>query len=88
MIEDTHTSYLPSYGMGWRQPGTAIEALKGITDDLHSGWHDQPVTFADVDFVHFYRGTCVLRKTGLPSRSGFRDRLRAAAARRSGAWTG
>ena len=35
VIEDLHTSYLSSFGMSYRQPGTAIEELKGLVDVLH-----------------------------------------------------
>lgn len=35
IIEDLHTSYLPSFGMSYRQPGTVVEELKDLVDALH-----------------------------------------------------
>jgi len=88
VVEDTHTSYLQSYGMGWRWPGTTIANLTGYVDDLHQAWHHQPVTFADLESIHFYRGTCVLKKLAPARRRSLGTRIDAAAARRTGAWTG
>ena len=88
VIEDTHTSYLEGYGMGWRQPGSTIEELKNFVDDLHRGWHEEPVVFDDLECVHFYRGTCVLRKSVAKSQGERRRRLNAAAASRTGHWAG
>jgi hypothetical protein len=88
IIEDTHTSYLESYGMGWRRPGSTISELTGCVDDLHRDWHEESATYPDIDFVHFYSGACVLGKRAAVRRNAFVQRLNAAAARRSGAWTG
>jgi hypothetical protein len=88
VIEDTHTSYLERYGMGWRQPGTTIAELTGYVDDLHRAWHRQAATYLDLGFVHFYPGTCVLGKQAAPKGVSLWARLDALAARRSGAWTG
>jgi len=62
IIEDTHTSYLDEYGMGWREPGTTIEFLKGIVDDIHSRWHDKPALIRPCHSIAFYDEACVLRK--------------------------
>jgi hypothetical protein len=88
VVEDTHTSYLESYGMGCRAPDSTIARLTGYVDDLHKGWHSTPATFEDLDFVHFYPGTCVLQKEEPTRTRPIVQRLNAAAARRSGAWTG
>jgi hypothetical protein len=88
VVEDTHTSYLESYGMGWRQPGTTIAHLTGYVDDLHRGWHEHAASCPDLAFVHFYAGTCVLGKAEPTNRAPVLARLDAVAARRSGAWTG
>lgn len=88
VVEDTHTSYLEQYGMGWRRPGTTIELLTGVVDDLHRDWHEHPPSLPDVAFVHFYPGTCVVGKEDPPGRETLLERLDASAARRSGAWTG
>lgn len=88
IVEDTHTSYLESYGMGWRRSGTTISELTGYVDDLHRDWHHEETTHADLDFVHFYSGTCVLGKASPTTRGPLVRRLDAVAARRAGAWTG
>ena len=62
--------------------------LTGYVDDLHQAWHHQPVTFADLESIHFYRGTCVLKKLAPARRRSLGTRIDAAAARRTGAWTG
>ncbi len=62
IVEDTHTSYLPDYGMRWREPGTTMEFLKGVADDVHFHWHDRPVLLRDCESVSFFSGSCVLRK--------------------------
>jgi Methyltransferase domain len=88
VVEDTQTSYLEQYGMGWREPGSTIERLKALVDDVHAGFHDRPVRFEELEFVHFYPATCLLGKSSGPRRSGLRARIDAAAARDTGAWTG
>lgn len=88
VVEDTHTSYLESYGMGWRRPGSTISELTGYVDDLHGDWHQEAATHSDLEFVHFYPGTCVLGKKPHLRGNSLMQRLDAAAARRSGAWTG
>jgi cephalosporin hydroxylase len=62
IVEDTHTSYLPEYGMRWREPGTTMEFLKGVADDVHAHWHDRPVLLRDCESISFFSGSCVLRK--------------------------
>ena len=62
IVEDTHTSYLSDYGMGLGQPGTAIELLKSVVDDVHAMWHDGEVTLPQCEWVVFANEACVLRK--------------------------
>jgi cephalosporin hydroxylase len=88
VVEDTHTSYLTSYGMGRGMPSSTIAALTAHVDDLHGEWHQEGVACNDLDFVHFYAGTCVLGKRAAATHSQLAYRINAAAARRSGAWTG
>lgn len=38
VIEDLHTSYWKDWEGGYQQPGTAIELVKELIDDMH-GWH-------------------------------------------------
>ena len=62
IVEDTHTSYLPAYDMAWRSPGSTVEFLKGVVDDVHAMWHDRFVSLAGVRSIHFYDETCLLKK--------------------------
>ena len=61
-IEDVHTSYLGRWSPGWRQPGTTIEVLKEIVDDVNWYWHQRDAVLDDVESVHFYSELCVLTK--------------------------
>jgi Methyltransferase domain len=67
IIEDTHTSYLVDFNMRWRQPGTTIEFLKGVVDDVHAMWHEELVILPELTEIHFYNETCVLRKASSPT---------------------
>jgi hypothetical protein len=62
VVEDLHTSYMPAYNMRWREPGTAMEFLKGIADDVNGAWHDRPVILRDIYSLAFFQELCVLRK--------------------------
>jgi predicted O-methyltransferase YrrM len=64
VIEDTHTSYLEKYEMGWREPRTTIEAMKGVADDLHGRFHDHPVEYPGVKSLHFFPKLCVMCRAG------------------------
>jgi hypothetical protein len=48
--------------MRWREPGTTMEFLKGVADDVHAHWHDRPVLLRDCESISFFSGSCVLRK--------------------------
>jgi hypothetical protein len=63
LCEDTHTSYLPSHGGGYRQPGTFIEYAKGFVDSLN-GWHGPRIDglTRTTHGAHFYGGVVVLEK--------------------------
>jgi hypothetical protein len=39
MCEDTCTSYLPSYGGILKSPGTFLEYVKNLIDDMHAWWY-------------------------------------------------
>lgn len=59
LCEDTHTSYWPEYGGGYRRRGTFIEFAKSLVDDQHA-WHSRQKSFqpseltALVGGIHFY----------------------------------
>jgi cephalosporin hydroxylase len=68
VCEDTHTSFVPEYGGGFRRPGTFLEYAKGLVDNLY-GWYSREwerlavneytvSTFA----AHFYDSVFVLEK--------------------------
>ena len=62
LVEDLHTSYMRAYNMGWREPGTTMEFLKDVADDVNGAWHDRPVIFRDVYSLAFFQELCILRK--------------------------
>lgn len=39
-VEDLHTAYWPDYQGGHRQPGTFIDLVKDVIDDMHGWYHD------------------------------------------------
>ena len=51
VIEDLITSYWRPYGGGYRRPGTAIELVKQLIDDMHGWYHNGPVRSAAKDQV-------------------------------------
>lgn len=64
-IEDVHTSYLGRWSPGWRQPGTTIEVLKELVDDVNSYWHRRGARLSDLESVQFYPELCVMSKRPL-----------------------
>jgi cephalosporin hydroxylase len=62
IVEDIHTSYMPEYNMRWREPGTAVEFLKGVADDVHERWHDRPVMLHDCATITFVQEACLMTK--------------------------
>jgi SAM-dependent methyltransferase len=62
LIDDVHTSYRESYGMGRGQAGTTIEYLKAAIDDIHVREHGQDVSLPGLEEAHFYFHLVVLRK--------------------------
>jgi cephalosporin hydroxylase len=67
LCEDTHTSYMPEYGGGYKQPGTFIEHAKNIVDSLHAHHARETVPH---DYytqhcigLHFYDSIVVLDKS-------------------------
>ena len=68
LCEDTHTSYLPEYGGGYRQPGTFIEAVKPLIDRLNAYFSKDTSQLAPDEFtrttdsMHFYDSVVVIEK--------------------------
>ena len=69
LCEDTHTSYMPVFGGGYRQPGTFIETVKPLIDRLHA-FHsvDQSQLAPDeftrsTDSLCFYDSVVVIEKS-------------------------
>ena len=66
VVEDMHTAYWSGgYGGGYRRPGSAIELVKTVVDDLHGWYHDKPARLiapSEVRGVHFYDSIAVIEK--------------------------
>ena len=68
LCEDTHTSYMPIFGGGYRQPQTFIEMVKPLIDRLHAFHSPDPSQLAPDDFtrttdsMHFYDSVLVIEK--------------------------
>jgi hypothetical protein len=71
LCEDLHTSYMPSYGGGFRKEGTFVERAKSLVDSLHGWYADDPVVDRAVkvdDFtrsahsIHFYDSVVAIEK--------------------------
>lgn len=65
-IEDMHTSYWPDgYDGGYKRPGTAVELVKQMIDDMHGWYHAHPVETPAKDKVkalHVYDSITVVEK--------------------------
>jgi len=72
LVEDTHTAYWPAYGGGLGKPGTFIERMKALIDEMHA---DNPNhrAMAEEDIqgsavsrmtraLHFYDSMVVIEK--------------------------
>lgn len=68
LCEDTHTSYLPEYGGGYRQPNTFVEAVKPLIDRLNAYFSRDFSQLAPDEFtrttdsMHFYDSVLVIEK--------------------------
>lgn len=66
LVEDTHTSYWPSFGGGLHEPGSFVEWAKARVDDLH--WRHDPaidrgsIWATDLDGIHCYDSVVVFDK--------------------------
>tara|TARA_Y100001968_G_C19449572_1_gene767606 strand:+ start:3984 stop:4694 length:711 start_codon:yes stop_codon:yes gene_type:complete len=60
LVEDTHSSYWPGFGGGYRNEASFIEYAKRIVDKMHSWWTDQDDLFPydpfakEINGVRFY----------------------------------
>ncbi len=68
IVEDTHTSYWPGFGGGYRRKGSFIETAKSLVDQFHSWYTDQEEVFKfhaaakQVHSVAFYDSMVVVEK--------------------------
>lgn len=55
LCEDTHTSYFPAHGGGVQRPGTFLEYIKELIDDMHA-WYHEPLATLDSSYManHLY----------------------------------
>lgn len=59
-IEDLHTAYWNQYGGGHGRPGTAVELVKSLIDDMHRWWHDKGS--AEIGAIHVYDSIVFIEK--------------------------
>ncbi len=80
MVEDMHTAYWPNWNGGLRKPGTFIEEMKNLVDELHGGplnetqnVHDVPVSEISklTRAVHFYPSIVVVEKGAFVNKEAF-----------------
>ncbi len=68
IVEDTHTSYWPGYGGGYREEASFIEYAKRLVDKMHSWYTDQDKIFPfdeiakQMNGVRFYDSVVVVEK--------------------------
>jgi len=68
VVEDTHTSYWPGFGGGFREPASFIEFAKDLVDRMHSWYTDQDAEFPlhplarEIGSVQFYDSMVVIEK--------------------------
>ena len=67
ITEDVHTSYWPDYGGGYRRPGTFIEHVKSMIDQVNA-WHSRNPAFGPdswtqtIGGIHVYDSIVVFDK--------------------------
>lgn len=69
-IEDLHTSYWRrKYGGGYRRPGTGIEMVKALIDDMHGWYHTRGSRYAprdEIEAVTVFDSIAMIRKRKRP----------------------
>ena len=65
-IEDLHTSYWPGdWEGGYNRPGTGIETIKQLLDDMHAWFHDKSETLIqknEISGIHAYESLVFIDK--------------------------
>jgi hypothetical protein len=66
LVEDLHTAYWDEFEGGLRRPGSFIETIKGLIDELnadHSRGQLSPTDFTRTTLsMHLYDSVCVFEK--------------------------
>ena len=66
LVEDLHTAYWDEFEGGLRRPGSFIETIKGLIDELnadHSRGELSPTDFTRTTLsMHLYDSVCVFEK--------------------------
>jgi hypothetical protein len=68
IVEDTHTSYWPGFGGGFRAPGSFIEFAKDLIDRMHSWYTEDDVGFPlhplarEIGGIRFHDSLVVIEK--------------------------
>jgi Methyltransferase domain len=72
IVEDIHTSYFGRWSGGYRKPGTLVEYVKEVVDDVNQYWHDEEPRLRGLGALHVYTDLCVFVKEIGPFRHGVR----------------
>jgi hypothetical protein len=68
IVEDTHTSYWPGFGGGFREPASFIEFAKDLIDRMHSWYTEDDTGFPlhplarEIGGIRFYDSLVVIEK--------------------------
>lgn len=66
VIEDLHTAYWRGeFGGGYKRPGTGIELVKQLIDDMHGWWYRRKTKLAnreDIASIHIYDSVAFIKK--------------------------
>lgn len=79
IVEDVHACYWTQFGGGYRRPGSFVETVKTMVDDMHHWYHTQGerigATAGSLGAVHVHDSMVVLEKTAVaPPRRSQRGR--------------
>lgn len=70
IVEDLHACYWKGFGGGYRRPGSFIEVVKSMIDDMHHWYHSQgqriAATAGHLGAIHVYDSLVVLEKVAVP----------------------